>query len=289
MKFKMLGAALSLTAAFGLMACGDDSSSNAGSGDGTSCEVNVNGNVVTMTTTVAGTTSKQIWTLDTDKDEVTISYEPEVAGQQPMSMPAAGATVDLYKQTAEGLCKAMEEAEPVNPGKDNGDANGYAEGDGDGNADGDGDADGDANGYEYPDKLDECNVSRKGDVITTKMVAEGITMIYTKMLQADGIMTETVTFSGKDAQKAYESACVDAKKDDPDAKCDASTKTVTDSYEEEDFEDADQVEAAETWACEIALDPEKAVEDILGGDGFEDFESLCAQAGADCQAFASED
>ena len=286
MKFKMLGAALSLTAAFGLMACGDDSSSNAGSGDGTSCEVNVNGNVVTMTTTVAGTTSKQIWTLDTDKDEVTISYEPEVAGQQPMSMPAAGATVDLYKQTAEGLCKAMEEAEPVNPGKDGG---GEANGDGDGDADGAGDADGDVNGYELPDKFDECNVTRNGNAVTTKMVAEGVTLIDTKTLKADGILTESATFSGRDAQKAYQSACAEAKKDDPAAECNASTKTVTASYEEDEIEDADQLEAMEEWGCEIALNPEKAVDDILGGDGFEDFESLCAQAGADCQAFASED
>lgn len=285
MKFKMLGAALSLTAAFGLMACGDDNSTNAGSGTGTNgddgCNVAVEGNSVVMTTTAMGVSSKQIWTLE--NDEVTITYEPAVPGQTPITSPAAGQTLQTLKTAADASCKAYNESQPATPDKGKG-GSGADAGIGGGDADGDGDGDGGDAGigggddeYEFPDEIDQCTVTRKGDAVTVEASAAGISMVDTKTLK-NGVITETVTYSGADAQKAFKSACAGAKEDAPDATCNAATNTVSGSYEDDEgYESVDEMEADAQNECEFLLHPEKYNEQIKEqiGDLLSGLEDLC--------------
>ena len=281
MKFKMLGAALSLTAAFGLMACGDDNSTNAGSGTGTNggdgCNVAVEGNSVVMTTTAMGVSSKQIWTLE--NDEVTITYEPAVPGQTPITSPAAGQTLQTLKAAADASCKAYNESQPATPDKGKGGSGADAgNGDNPGNGDDPGNGGnsgigGDDDEYEFPDKVDQCTVTRKGDVVTVEAKAAGISMVDTRTLK-NGIITESATYSGADAEKAFKSACADAKEDDPNATCNAATKTVSGSYEDEDdIESTDELEEMSKMECDFMLNPDKYKEQI--GDLLSGLEDLC--------------
>jgi hypothetical protein len=287
MKFKMLGAALSLTAAFGLMACGDDNSTNAGSGTGTNgddgCNVAVEGNSVVMTTTAMGVSSKQIWTLE--NDEVTITYEPAVPGQTPITSPAAGQTLQTLKAAADASCKAYNESQPATPDKGKGGSGadaGIGGGDGDG---GDAGIGGGDDEYEFPDKFDQCKVTRKGDAVTVEASAAGISIVDTQTLK-NGVITETVTYSGADAQKAFKSACADAKEDDPNATCNAATKTVTGSYEDEEgYESVDELEEDAQNECDFLMNPDKYKEQI--GDLLSGFEDLCGDD-EECHAAFSE-
>ena len=105
MKKLMLLAALGAAAIF--TACGDDSSSNAGSDAG--CKVTSDETSVTMTQTALGETYKTIWKIE--GEEVVMTQEPAIEGVEPTKTPAEGVTIETLKASAEKSCEAFNNAE----------------------------------------------------------------------------------------------------------------------------------------------------------------------------------
>ena len=228
MKFKMLGLALSLTAAFGLMACGDDSSSSASD-------------------------NKLPEKVKTLEEALKLDCNADLKCQ--MVFVEEENIKDYF------FCDGKD-MRPYSPVLD---ASVCPKGE-------DGDDD-------IPN-VEKCEVSKDGDKVLVKMVADGIAEDLTLSIDAEGVITEVAKFEAKISKDDFDKACKEAKDDDDNevlsTDCDESAKTITQTYKDEDIKNVDELEATNELLCQMLLDPENALKDVA-----KDLEDALDKAGAD--------
>ena len=106
--------------------------------------------------------------------------------------------------------------------------------------------------------VEKCDVSRDGDNVLVKLVADGITMNTTLSIGADGVITEVAKFEGNVTKEAFDQECAEQKADQGNlsVECDASANTITGTYKDETVANADELEAQNKIMCDMVLDPE---------------------------------
>ena len=204
MNMTKLGLALSLTAAFGLVACGD-SSSNASGGNTPSCDVTSDGNSVTMSAHYQGESYTRKFVLDGDFTIMTTTMkgmpQSEIDEECEYTMEeywgaevtcsgntivvkddADGATVEVLKKNAEFMCREITEGF-------------MGEDDGDEREDSDG-----PDEFDIPYNVTDCSVdTTSADQIVVKGTVDGVNMVATVYMDGDFYVSETTL---KDAPKA---------------------------------------------------------------------------------------
>ena len=228
MKFKMLGLALSLTAAFGLMACGGDSSS-------------ASDKLPEKVQTVEEATK-----LDCNDD---LKCQMVFVEEFTDNFFCDGKEVRPYSPVVDAkICPADDDTPDVS----------------------------------------ECKVSKDGDKVLVKIVADGITDNMTLTIDDDGVVTEVSKFDASISKADFDKSCKEAKEEDEDedvlsTECDETAKTITQTYKEEDVKTVDQLKAMNELMCDMMLHPEDMLKDI---------EDAIEKAGADDEdgdAVADED
>ena len=111
-----------------------------------------------------------------------------------------------------------------------------------------------------------CAVSREGDQVLVKIVADGITDNMTLTIDDEGVVTEVSKFDATISKADFDKSCREAK-EEPDVdvlstECDESAKTITQTYKEEDVKTVDQLEAMNELMCDMMLHPEGFLKDI---------------------------
>ncbi len=222
MKFKMLGLALSLTAAFGLMACGDDSSSSAS---------------------------------DNKLPEKVGSIEAAVKLDCNADLKCQKVFVEDELVNDYFFCdgKEMRAYSPILDAKE-------------------------CPEDDTPD-VSECKVSKDGDKVLVKIVADGITDNMTLTIDDDGVVTEVSKFDASISKADFDKSCKEAKEEDEDVlstECDETAKTITQTYKEEEVKTVDELKALNEMMCDMMLNPEKYATELM-----EDIEQSIDKAGAD--------
>jgi hypothetical protein len=107
--------------------------------------------------------------------------------------------------------------------------------------------------------VEKCDVSRDGDNVLVKLVANGITMNTTLSIGADGVITEVAKFEGDFSQADFDKECAEQKADSENisVECDASANTITGTYKDEAVDDVDDLEAENTSMCNMVMNPEE--------------------------------
>ena len=236
MKFKVLGLALSLTAAFGLMACGDDSSSSA-SGDLPKSVEKITD--ATKLDCNADLKCKKVHVNEVDDDFV-----------------CDGKNFTPFNPVLD--------AEMCPEGADGGDS---------------GDSGDSVDGDDEVPNVSECKVSKDGDKVLVKIVADGITDNMTLTLDDEGIITEVSKFDASISKADFDKSCKEAKEEDEgilSTVCDESAKTITQTYMEDEVKTVDALEAMNELLCDMMLNPEKYATEIMN-----DINDAIDKAGAD--------
>ena len=205
MKFKMLGLALSLTAAFGLMACGDDSSS-------------ASDKLPEKVKTVEEATK-----LDCNAD---LKCQMVFVEEFTDNFFCDGKEVRPYSPLADAKICPPDDDTP---------------------------------------EVSECKVSRDGDKVLVKIVADGITDNMTLTIDDEGVVTEVSKFDANISKADFDKSCKEAKEEDEDVlstECDETAKTITQTYKEEDVKTVDELEAMNELMCDMMLHPEDMLQDI---------------------------
>lgn len=213
MNITKLGLTFSLTAAFGLVACGD-SSSNASGGNTPSCKVTSDDNSVTLSANYQGETYMQKVVLDGDYTIMTttmkgmpqaeIDEECEYTKEEyrgaevtcsgnsiTVKHASDGTTIDVLKKNAEYMCKEITEHEI----------------DDDDEWD-----DSDGEEIEIPYNMTSCSVdTSNADLVVMKATIGGVDMVSNIYMDDDYYVTETIL---KDAPQAkIDEYCAKAKAD----------------------------------------------------------------------------
>ena len=118
---------------------------------------------------------------------------------------------------------------------------------------------------DIPD-VSECKVSKDGDKVLVKIVADGITDNMTLTIDDDGVVTEVSKFDASISKADFDKSCKEAKEEDEDVlstECDESAKTITQTYKEEDVKNVDQLKAMNEFMCDMMLNPEKYATELL--------------------------
>ena len=222
MKFKMLGLALSLTAAFGLMACGDDSSSSAS---------------------------------DNKLPEKVGSIEAAVKLDCNADLKCQKVFVEDELVNDYFFCdgKEMRAYSPILDAKE-------------------------CPEDDTPD-VSECKVSKDGDKVLVKIVADGITDNMTLTIDDEGVITEVSKFDAKISKADFDKSCKEAKEEDEGiltTDCDESAKTITQTYMEDEVKNVDALKALNEMMCDMMLNPEKYATELM-----EDIEQSIDKAGKD--------
>lgn len=113
-------------------------------------------------------------------------------------------------------------------------------------------------------KVEKCDVSRDGDNVLVKLVADGITMNTTLSIDAEGVITEVAKLEGDFSQADFDKECAEQKAD-PDnisVECDASANTITGTYKDEAVDDVDALEAENTLMCNMVMNPEEFAKEL---------------------------
>ena len=219
MKFKMLGLALSLTAAFGLMACGGDSSSAS------------DNKLPEKVKTVEEATK-----LDCNDD---LKCQMVFVEEFTDNFFCDGKEVRPYSPIVDAkICPADDDTPDVS----------------------------------------ECKVSKDGDKVLVKIVADGITDNMTLTIDDDGVVTEVSKFDASISKADFDKSCKEAKEDEDvlSTECDETAKTITQTYKEEDVKTVDQLKAMNELMCDMMLNPEKYATELM-----EDIEQSIDKAGAE--------
>ncbi len=209
MKFKVLGLALSLTAAFGLMACGDDSSSSAS-------DNKLPEKVKTL---------EEALKLDCNADLKCqkVFVEEEMVQDY---FYCDGKEMKPYTVMDEKVCPADDADMP---------------------------------------NVEKCEVSKDGDKVLVKIVADGITDNMTLTIDDEGVVTEVSKFDASISKADFDKSCKEAKEEDEDVlstECDETAKTITQTYKEEDVKTVDELKAMNELMCDMMLHPEDMLQDI---------------------------
>ena len=107
-------------------------------------------------------------------------------------------------------------------------------------------------------KVEKCEVTRDGDNVLVKLVADGITMNTTLSIDAEGVITEVAKLEGDFSQADFDKECAEQKADQGNlsVECDASNNTISGTYKDETVANADELEAQHKIMCDMVLDPE---------------------------------